>query len=182
MVDLVLLAEAKAQLDKSSNVDDDELMGFISAATEVVESYVGVVIEKDFIERHPEGRTILIRKPPILTLTTIEPWLTAGTTYDVSDVTFEAETGIVERLDGKPFTGGPFRVAYSAGRDDVPPNIRLAALIIIAHMWETQRTRPLRMPIGAGTDKLPVPVGLSYSVPRRALELMRPHIRQVIVA
>lgn len=180
MAELVTLAEAKAHLDKTSNADDAELIGFVEAATAVVEDYVGPMSVKTFVKREPSRVVLLLDHTPVVSLVSVAPWLATGTTYNVADLVFDPVTGVVERRDGCGFTGGPFKVTYTAGRVAVPPNVRLAALVIIAHMWETQRGRLPRLP--NSSEMAPVPIGLSYAVPRRALELLRPFARGPFVA
>lgn len=60
MAELVTLAEAKAHLDKTSNADDAELIGFVEAATAVVEDYVGPMSVKTFVKREPSRVVLLL--------------------------------------------------------------------------------------------------------------------------
>lgn len=168
-VQIVTIDEVKAHLNKTTTDDDAELAEFIDAATPVVEHYAGPVLPATFVERHRTNCRLVLYRTPILSLTSVEPWLTNGTTYNVAELMFDPDTGVVERSNGLPFTGGPFKVTYQAGRIAVPANVRMAALIIVAHMWETQRGRPAKFPTGDAGTYVP---GATYSVPRKALELL----------
>lgn len=170
MADVVSLDEVKDHLGKTTDGDDGELMEYVEAATSIVEKYIGPVVAQAFIERHSSGRRFVLRRTPILSVTSVVPWLATGATYAVVDLVLDADTGVVERSNGMPFISGPFRVTYQAGRTVVPPNARLAALIIIGHLWETQRGRS-KITLGGNSDVVPVP-GMSYAVPKRALELL----------
>lgn len=172
--EIVTLAEVKAHLNKSTNSDDTELLGFIDAADAVVESYVGPVITKTITERHLNRSVIALFAPPVLSLTSVTRVYTTGTSWTVADLDVELSTGIVSRADGLALYGGPWDVVYEAGRATVAGNIKTAAKIIVKHLWETQRGQMTKLPIGGGIDNVPVATGISYAVPRRALELLRP--------
>lgn len=171
---IVTLDEVKAHLNKTSTSSDPELQDFIDAATPIVEEYVGPVEPNTFVERHPEGQKIRLFEQPVISVDAVEPWLTEGTTYAPDDLQLDGRLGKVERLDGEPFTGGPFKVTYTAGRSVVPENIKKATLIIVAHMWKTQRGRMPDMPVDSRDDSGPVPTTVTYAVPRRALEYLKP--------
>lgn len=172
--EIVGLTEVKKHLNKTSNADDSELKGFIAAADAVVESYVGPVITRTVTERHRNGSVIALFKPPVLSLTSVTRVYSSGTSWDVADLDVDLEAGIITRLDGGSLHGGPWDVVYSAGRVTVAGNIKTAAKIIVKHLWETQRGQMTKLPVGGGIDNVPVSTGISYAVPRRALELLRP--------
>lgn len=173
MAGLVGLDDAKAHLDLKSTTEDAELLEFIEAATSVVEDHVGAVLARTVVERCPEGYQLMLATLPVLSVTSVDPFYLYGNSYPLSDIIIDNEAGILYRKTGFPFFNGPFRVTYTAGRVAVPPNVRLATLIIIAHLWETQRPRPTRFPTLHNADEIPAP-GMSYAVPRRALELLGP--------
>ncbi len=179
MADLPTLDDAKQHLDITRTTDDAELMDFLEATTAIVETYIGPLSATTFVEKHPSGDRLVLFHPPVLTVVTVEPWLTAGTGYLAADLVVDAGTGTVQRKDGLTFTGGPFRVTYTAGLLVVPPNVRLAYLMILAHLWKTQRGPSAKLPAGGAADTTPVP-GMGYAVPRRALELLHPS--KVVVA
>jgi len=66
-------------------------------------------------------------------------------------------------------------VTYTAGRAVVDPAWSRAALIIVAHMWDTQRAGHAASgsrPQPGGVEAAPMASAATYSIPRRALELL----------
>lgn len=178
---LVSLYDMKQHLNLTTAVDDEELRGFIEAATRVVENVVGPVVVRTVSEVHGPGNLLTLNHPPVLALASIAPVWTGGITYAVGDVDLDATTGIVRRLDGTPFVG-PLRVTYSAGRRIVPATMTMAAKVIVGHMWETQRGHiQARRPSSRTDDLTPIP-GISFMVPRRVLELLDPDRRMPMMA
>jgi hypothetical protein len=179
--DLITVAEAKQQLNIETTAHDTELAYYVSAATAIVEGHVGPVLPRDVTEVQPGGRVLVLHQPPVISLTSLTPVLTGGTGYAVADLDVDAVTGIVRRLDGGGFTG-PLRVTYRAGRDAVAPNVGLAARIIVAHMWETQRVSATSRPVfGQHEDMIPTP-SMGFIIPRRAMELLAPDTLGPVVA
>jgi hypothetical protein len=181
MPDLIDVAEARQQLNIEDDRHDTELAYYVSAATGIVEGHVGPVLPRDVTEVQPGGRVLVLHQVPVWSLLSLAPVLTGGTSYAVADLDVDAVTGIVRRLDGGGFTG-PLRVTYRAGRDEVPPNVGLAARIIVAHMWETQRGHGGSRPgFGQDEDLIPTP-SMGFIIPRRAMELLQPHMLGPLVA
>jgi hypothetical protein len=176
---LVSLEDAKAHLDKSSTVDDDELEELISVATEIVESRVGPVLVRTVVERQGGGQSIWLQEYPVVDVVSIQPWLEFGIGYAVSGTKLDGDLGRLERMDGYPFIGGPFKVTYRAGRPVVTKAITHGAREIVRHLWETQRGGTTF--IGPGPDpsedEMFTVSGREYSVPRRVLELLAPETR-----
>lgn len=172
MTEVLFLHEAKEQLDKTTTADDAEIMDFIEATTFLVEGFIGPIRPTAFVEKHPSGGDyLLLFRMPVLSVTSVEPWFDSGTSYAPGDLVVDTETGRVYRKNGLCFTGGPFKVTYSAGRTAVPANVRLAARMIIGHLWETQRGRLIRIPApGGGETQARVPPG--YAAPKHAQELL----------
>lgn len=171
---IVTLVEVKAHLNKTSTKDDGEITGFIDAAESVAEYYVGPVIDQAITERHHSGLSIALYRPPVLSLDSVTAVFPSGTSWAIADLIVDKTTGIVQRANGQALSGGPWNVTYTAGRATVPGNIKTACLIIVKHLWETQRGQMAKLPVGGGIDNVPVATGISYAVPRRALELLRP--------
>lgn len=171
------LQEVKDHLRKTTPADDGAITSFMLAATPIVESYVGPVVDQTITERH-SGTPIFLHKPPVLTLVSVVAVYTGGTSWAVADLIVDKPSGLVERANGHGLCGGPWDVTYTAGRTTVAENIKLAFKIIVSHMWETQRGQMPALPVGGNTDRQPVPMGVSYAVPRRALELLRDDVNQ----
>ena len=180
---LLTLAEAKAQLNLgSSTTDDDELQDYIDSVTSVIEEYCGPVEPRAVTERHnAEGgrRVIVLRTTPALSLTSVTPVVTGGSSYPVDGLDLDPDTGEVRRLDGGWFRGLLlFTVqAGRAGVPPVPPTINLAARMLVQHLWRTQRPSRSGVMAGGGDDYNagePIP-GFGYAVPNRVLELLAPY-------
>jgi hypothetical protein len=166
---VISLRDAKKQLniDPASTDDDEEIAGFLRSVTEVCERYVGALGRTSYTEKHQGGYMIALNRAPVLSLTSVVAVRTGGLGQSVADLDLDEPTGIVQRKDGCRMCG-PLRVTYVAGRTSVPPNVRQAALIILQHLWETQRgdVAP-RFGIEETWDPR-----LGYAIPRRALELL----------
>lgn len=177
---LISLADAKQYLNILTTTNDEELRGFIEAATQVVENIVGPVVVKTITETHTRpGQVLVLRQPPILSVVSVTSVLATGLSYDVTAVVVDPETGILQRADGAPLgfrRPMPLRVVYRAGRPVVPASITLAAKVIVDHLWETQRghTQGVRPTPGTGRTQKK---GLQSDVPFRAKELLTPYRR-----
>lgn len=179
-LDLVSLADAKAQLNITSTGSDVELAGFISAATKPIERIVGPVIARPVTEVWDGGRyQLVLRKPPVLSVTSVTD---SGTVLDPSSYKVDGPSGVLSRVAGPsllPFLPGvqSVTVVYQAGRAaDVAavtatfPDIRLAALIIVQHLWQTQRPAAGNPFTQGGSDDYDP--RSSFAVPRKVTELL----------
>lgn len=171
-VGIVSLADARAQLNMrpSETDDDDELRGFIGAATGAVERALGrVVVRRTIVERHQVGRVseVLLRRVPVLSLTSVAA-ADGSATWDTADMLVDEETGLLSVTSGERLAGA-VDVTYQAGEVAIPEDYRLAGLIIIEHLWETQRGT---MGVQLGGDNEAYMPGRGFAVPRRALELL----------
>lgn len=169
---LISLADAKRQLNITSTKHDAELADMLRSVTAVCERYRGAIVRRTHTEEitAPYGaRQIRLTYTPILSVTSVTE---AGTVLTAADYDLSADSGVLTRMTG----GYPVRwhagrqsitVTYVAGRTEIDPAVRQAALILIQHMWETQRggAMPAR-----DTDTFDP--RYSYSIPRRALELL----------
>ncbi|MFJ6841349.1 phage head-tail connector protein [Streptomyces griseoluteus] len=172
---IVTLADAKAQLNipADDTSDDAELLGYVAAAAAAVEKETGRVVERRvFTDQVPVGRpcrTILLPHVPVaelISLTSVD-----GYAWDVSAgaVVLDADSGAVTLLTGPPFSGTVVAVV-EAGPAVVAPNDRLAGLIIIQHLWQTQRGT-MGIQLGGDSESGYVP-GRGFAIPRRAQELL----------
>lgn len=174
---LIMLADAKAQLNITGDSQDAELQAYIDALTPVIEGIIGPVENRTVTETvHGTGPALGLQQTPAVTLTSLTAQLTGGTSYNVADLYLDGTTGIVRRLDGGYFTGGPWTAVYEAGRGTVSPTVNLAARILLQHLWSTQRAT--RGGIAGSSDDYsvtdPVP-GFGYAVPNRVLQLLEPY-------
>lgn len=168
---LLSLTEAKDQLniDVADQDYDQEIQGFIRSITEVCEKYVGALARTTHVERHRGGRGMVLLHSPVLSLTSVAAIETNGADQAVADLDLDQPTGIVQRKDGG-WMRGPYRVTYVAGQTSIPAHVRQAALIILQHMWETQRGTMGGVRVG-GSDEVYDP-RFGFSIPRRAQELL----------
>jgi hypothetical protein len=173
---IVSLSAAKSAANVAGTANDDELQVHLASATRIVESYVGPVVVRQYAQqvaaRYPCLTSLPRQGPgltPVLTLTSLTPLYTTGTTWTAASVVVDPVTGELRQASGAPVWGGPWTAVYTAGQQVVAPNWQLAALIIIQHLWETQRgasALPLVM------DEVVVP-GTGFAIPNRAADLLR---------
>lgn len=145
----------------SSTSDDAALMGFITAATDVIRTECGQVVPTEFDEYYDGGDyAINTRNTPILSVINVEEgwgwtnyelqYIQVNSTeatnmfaYSIDDLSI----GLISRRSGGnvniPFMAGSanIRVTYIAGRSNVPGALRLAALELIAHWWQGSQQR-----------------------------------------
>ncbi|MFJ2004814.1 hypothetical protein [Streptomyces chartreusis] len=171
-VAIVSLARAKKQLNivASDTSDDEELRGFITAAGLAAERQLGTIVaRRPFTERCQTdafGR-ILLSNVPVLSVTSAVS-ADGLTTWNAGDLHPEPDTGLVYAAAG-PSLRGDVDLVYQAGLRIVPEDYQLATLIIIQHLWETQRGS---MGVQLGGEGEPWLPGRGFAVPRRAIELL----------
>lgn len=169
---LMSLATMKAHLNITSSADDEELRGYMEAATEVIERHLGETVARATVtgETHQVGRgrtRVTLDRWPVLALTAV----TSGDgahTYDVDDFIVDRATGIVTG----PAMYGTVAVSYLAGPAQVKSSYALAAQIIAAHLWETQRNAGVGQQTGFGGEEIMASSGAGYAIPHRAMELL----------
>lgn len=177
--DIFTLAQAKKQLNIDlANTDSDAELSdvYIPAVTEVVEDNVGKVIHRSVTEVFDGGRAVLLLTSiPVVSITSVTE---AGSVLDAAGYVIDKNSGVLTRVSGvtaMAFLPGiqSVSVLYVAGQaadvTAVPGHIRLAGLIILQHMWETQRPAAAGPFSQASDDYDP---RYAYSIPRRALELL----------
>lgn len=172
---LLTLDEAKAQLDIETTAHDAELQLYVDAVPAVIEGYVGVVEQRTVTEvLDGYGLTLSVLHPPVLQVTSLSGVLSGSMSWAPDTLHVNGSAGVIRRLDGGLFTGGPFTVTYTAGRDVVPPTMKLAAAILVQHLWRTQYGSARG--VGPADDfavSEPIP-GFGYAVPNRVLQLLEP--------
>ncbi|MET7479537.1 hypothetical protein ABZT17_34960 [Streptomyces sp. NPDC005648] len=175
---IMTLAAAKAQLNLQAGDDsqDLELQTYMDAVTLPLERETGHVVEQRvFIDEFDfdQGTTsFLLRSVPVVSLTSIAA-VDGSATWSVDPAVMHVNTvtGRVTVLSGAPLTG-LVAATYRAGPAQVPANELLAGLIILQHVWETQRGRAEAVPGGGG--EMAIPAG--YAIPNRAVELLGNHL------
>lgn len=168
---LVSLADAKKQLNATGvgDVDDAELQRFVDAVTKPMEDAAGRVLDPRVFTDVLQPRrasVVLLPRAPVTAVTAVVT--TDGTTsWDPANLFVDGASGMVTVLLG-PTLNGQVAFTYSAGLSPVDPNVELAALITIQHLWETKRGA-MGVTMG-GEGEAFVPRG--FAVPRRATELL----------
>lgn len=171
---IVTLRAGKKQLniDEDDTRDDLEIQLYIDALVQPMERELGRVVEqRTFVDEYdfPAGTTsFLLRQVPAVSLTSIAA-VDGSTTWsaDPTAMHLSGESGRVTVLSGSPLSG-LVAVTYVAGPATVAANVQLAGLIVLQHLWETQRGRMGTVPGGGG--EFMVPAG--YALPNRACELL----------
>jgi uncharacterized phiE125 gp8 family phage protein len=192
-VTVLPVADLKIHLNlpDRGTADDDELREVLDAAVEVVENLIGPLGVSTVTEIHRgvSSDMLVLRRMPIGELTAVSARYATGvaTPLDLVDFELDAATGILRVVTGARFWG-TFVVEYTTGRAAMPAAVRLAILIVAAHLWETQR-----MP-GQSRDSLPAGFGgadgipdatlpsRGFAIPNRAQELLQPYISGGVVA
>jgi uncharacterized phiE125 gp8 family phage protein len=178
------LTDLKTHLNMTGSSNDTELQDILDAAIELVENIVGPLEAAPVTEIHPRvsSGVLVLRRVPAANMTAIS--FRAGLTstpLTLSDYELDSTSGIVRVVSGSGFYGD-YVVEYTAGFAAVPASVRLATLIIAAHLWETQRgaaSSPLAQQ-QAEYDQ-PAPLGLGFAIPARAQTLLEPY-RLTLVA
>lgn len=160
----VIVDEVKKHANITSSTSDDELQLMCEAAQDMVEGLIGPVLWRTVTQRiNANGSTLVLNTLPVVSVTS----LTSGG----SPATFTA-------VDGGMLTDvtvrGDVVVTYVAGRTEVPGAVRLATLIIAAHLWQTQLgSAPTQLQDGFNSEPT---VGVGYAIPNRAADLLAPYL------
>lgn len=163
---LCSLADTKRHLNMDGNaqVDDEELRGHIESATVVIERHRNEVVAlRELTATVTPGKHLPDRPVVRVTAATRD-----GAALDVTAWTPDSATGLAM----VPGRGGDVIVTYLAGYEVVPEPFILAAEIIAAHLWETQRMSSIGGAATAGEDQYLTPSGLGYAIPNRAVQLL----------
>lgn len=178
---LISLADAKKLLRVSVTLFDDDLRFFNESVTAFIDKFCGPMIPRAVTERHTaNSRTLMLKQIPVYQpagqpykIVSITPVLTYGIPIDITQLDLDMVTGELINKVGLPFYWGEYDVSYWAGRPVTPPNVLLAAQVILKHLWAMERGggRPTTTP-GAADD---VSVLWGFAVPNRALELLEAH-------
>lgn len=139
LIYMISLAEAKAQINQTSTVDDEELRHFVEAATLKCEELRGeAIVRRTFTEVHKNvrGSAALDWPSPEITLQTVAA--TNGLiTWNVADLVV-SPSGVVTAKQG-PDLWGDLNFVYASGYQIIPANFTLACKLLIQRAWATQR-------------------------------------------
>lgn len=166
---IVTLAAVKRHLniDEDNDTFDLELSEHIAALPPYVEHLAGPVLPVTRTEVHT-GLVWVLRHPPVASITSA---LWVGGSVPVPSLEVDLEAGLVNTVG--PY-GSPVTVTYVSGRVPVPAAVNLAARVIVAHWWDSQRARTAsNRGRTVDTDTVNVP-GLGFAIPRYAAQLLAP--------
>lgn len=175
---ILSLAAAKAHLNMSSSRDDDEIRSMIESVTAVIERHrAEVIAQRVVVEDSPSGSSgqIALIARPVISVTAIEDW--SGATIPVDRYHLDGKNGILFAKAGGGGGRAPRRVTYLAGYAQIPANYIMAAKIILAHLWTTQRIQNIGAQPTLGNssrreEQIVTPSGMGYAIPHRAIELL----------
>jgi hypothetical protein len=177
-VSIVGLAETKAFLNLTTTTNDEKLRQFMLAATTAVEEYCNRPFVSRTVTRRYSGITFTDRIAVPVGMTSVTTviengvTLTGGTDYDLDPV-----VSVLYRRSGPYYTRywlpGTLNISVtgSIGSTTIPADIRLAALLLIKHLWETQRGG-MATTLGSGGETEWDPTS-QQSIPRRVSELLQ---------
>lgn len=172
---IVSLADAKVhlQMDASVTTWDDELRAWLAGVTAAVEDYKHqVYAARSFTEKiRTKHHLMRLWHVPVLSLDSVTS-LDGSTTWDTDNLDVDDDTGLVRVLSGNALTR-LVNVTYTAGYRVIPYNVIQASLVLLQHVWETQRGMGA---IGAGViGAEEMRQTLSFTMmPRKVIEWLGP--------
>lgn len=184
-IGVVGLDEVKAHLNIPTTVltDDSELLRVIDAATDLAQNYCGIILgRKTFTETYNGGGGgyLVLRHPNAISITSVvedSVTLVSGTDYylDLSGQRLVriGTSGLYWTNTTGNWSPGIQNVVvtYVAGYTNPPASVRQGVLEIIRHLWQTQRGAMVALGQGTADEFYPAS---TYSLPRRAMELLDP--------
>jgi hypothetical protein len=185
---IMSLQDAKDTLNikQTTTADDNEIQGMIDSIETDLEAITGgPLVNRTITERVEVTQSytaLCLRKRPVVSVTSVTD-VSFGLVLSIADLDVDTNAGIVRRKLLLPFfSRGPYyTVVYVAGWGTVmPAAFNQAARIIIKHMWETQRGPQQRRYGNAEPEEIMLP-GMSYAIPNRALEKLRPFTLEAYV-
>jgi hypothetical protein len=185
---MVSLADAKTQLNipLTDHDSDDLLRDYIAGVTGALEEYKHeVIVRRTVTSRLDLSRLgwygyasgglrrqqFWLRSAPVISLTSMVSW--DGTfTWDVTQMAVNP-SGAVYVMNGPPVTG-IVDVAYLAGLAVIPARYKRGALIMLQHLWETQRGQLAALSGVMGPEEHFRQPGEFFTVPDKTKEWMGP--------
>jgi hypothetical protein len=164
---VVSLEEFKAQLNRTDSTDDVEMRSYLASATRYVEHRLGGPVSvQTFTERHWIADTVLIPgRRPLVSVTSITPDFGSA----LASTSYTADTDLNRIVFYYGIWANWYTVVYRAGNAQVNENAKLAGLIIVQHLWDTQNGFAGRR----SSDEF-VQTSFGFAVPRRADQLLAP--------
>lgn len=167
-------AKLKCKIPLDDTALDDELRGYMEAATGVVERHLCRTIARrtvvDTVRTSSGSRSLVLPSTPVISVTSVEA-IDGSSTWDVANLHINSNAGIVTAVNGGWFSG-VLTVTYVAGMAVVPAHYVKAALIIIEHLWHTERGVSEAGERYLMPDTVDQWRGSGFAIPNRALELL----------
>lgn len=194
---IVSLTDIKADLNITTTTDDDELRSVAHKATAILVNHPAYTVadhvkRTTYTEWHDGGRPVLILRhvnvdPTTVTATEYSSTTSQAIAYEPADggsftaYGWQAADGsgangiLLRTSSGSPACwSGRVKVAYTAGVTTVPADLRLAALLLVEHLWETQRgSSSGGLPSGTEIESA---ADFTFGPP----ELLPPRVRQAL--
>ena len=192
---VISLADAKAVLSiaPANTTYDDLVEKVLGSVTSWIEWYCGAVVPQTHVEEvRAGGLTVQLSQPNNAALTAwtqvpsqfsadtsrtvpvppspMFPVLIFGVTYPLSQLYCDPVKGIVRHTSGLPFYYGPYLWRYTTGYSVIPQPIRLAASVVLRHLYGFERGGAAVAVAGADEETTETPFG--FAVPNRAIEIL----------
>ena len=157
--------EALSFLGMKTSDDIDELRRFI-ATTEAAWAAAGLPCAIASRTDELDGCTpaLILYGTPVVAVTSLTEY---GASVDPALLSVAKKSGVVKKLSGAEFRD-PVIITYTWGFATVPDDIKHALMLLLKHLWETQRASNRR---NGEPD-----VGSAYTWPNRVLQLARPYM------
>ncbi len=177
---LVSLADAKkkCKIPAAVTEHDDTLRDWIEAVTAAVEDHLHeAVVRRAVVEdiRVDWADEVVLGITPVLSLTSVQT-VDGVTSWSVGDLHLDGATGVVSCGPAAQMLHGLVRFVTEVGRRVYPANYTKAGMIIIEHLWATERPGNRGAPVAGGgyEDSLNTTSfgALGFAVPNRAIELL----------
>lgn len=168
----------------AASADEEEIRRFIDAAQDLAENYVGAVLGRRTFTESYDGNVdnLRLRNPRAISITSVYE---NGALLDPSAYQLDPTGQRLYRLTTSSLSSTAFGaygyyaagvnsvvVTYVAGYTVTPPAVQQGVLEILRHLWQTQRgVTNVMSRTGTGDDFYS---GMTYSLPRRAMELLDP--------
>lgn len=182
---VISLDQAKAHLNipASNTTNDEEIRRFIDAATDLAENYVGCILGRQtFTNEKYDGNTdhLRIRNPKVISIASVYE---NGNLLNAADYLLDPTGQRLYRVTTVAYSASNYygiwapganniTVTYTAGFLNPPGAVQQGVLEILRHLWQTQRGAVSVMGRAQpGDDFYPAS---TYSLPRRAMELLDP--------
>ena len=169
----------------AASANQEEIRRFIDAAQDLAENYIGAVLGRRTItsEKYDGNTDVLrLRNPRAISISSVYE---NGDLLDSSQYLLDPTGQRLYRLTTSSLSSTTYgaygywaagvnsvSVTYVAGYTVTPPAVQQGVLEILRHLWQTQRGAVNVMSrTGTGDDFY---TGATYSLPRRAMELLDP--------